>query len=402
MSIEAGIPLSPTQQFGTLLWRLIHGRQWDRALETARDWLSQEPENPDAHLGAGQALVNLGKYPQAEVHIAKVLASRPNHGFALRLASIAAFNQQKPARADEYIQRAIELQPNDAMHWYHLALMRYRQGLLEAAEKHARRSLELQPDNADTINLLAICQRGNPQGQLSQYLRALEINPESSVVHTNLGAYHLNRERNYAAAEASFRRALQCDPSNEMAQRNLFLVLRFRDPVYRILTLPRTLLGRISWARGNLTVVARVLLVLLWFSLGRIFWMVFAGWLLLIWPLVKAYEYLTLSDIRAKAGIVGARRGGWQGLHQWPLGVRLGIFAAVVLCFWGWIFFLYKTNIIPLDYVLAKGVVAVCLVFCSKLPGWWRRSRNLSAAKRGEKMFRRRSAKPAPAPPEPY
>ena len=37
MSIEAGIPLSPTQQFGTLLWRLIHGRQWDRALETARD-----------------------------------------------------------------------------------------------------------------------------------------------------------------------------------------------------------------------------------------------------------------------------------------------------------------------------------------------------------------------------
>jgi tetratricopeptide (TPR) repeat protein len=393
MNTDAGIPGNPAQQFGILLRRLIDGRQWDRALEVAREWLSQDPENAEAHLAAGQALVNLGKYAPAQVHMAKVLAARPNHVFALRLASIASANQQKMAEADEYIRRAIELHPNDAMNWYQLALMRYRQGSLKVAEEHARKALELQPENADTINLIANCQRGNPSGQLQQYLRALEINPESSIVHNNLGTYYLNAANDLPAAEACYRRALQCDPANEMAQRNLFLVLRSRDPVYRVLNWPRTLIGQFSWGRRDRTMIARIGLLILWFSIGRYFLLVFAAWLMLVWPLVKAYEYLTLGDIRAKAGIVGARRGGWKGFHRWPVTARLAIFAALVMAFWGGLFWLYEASILPPAWIVGVGIVALVAWYAQLIPGWWKRTMSRAAANRGEKKFRRAAAK---------
>jgi len=396
MSNNAGIPGSPAQQFGTMLRRLLESRQWDRALEVAREWLSQDPENPDAHLAAGHALVNLQQYPAAEVHVAKALAARPNHGFALRLASIACFHQQKMAKADEHIQRAIELQPNDPMHWYQLALMRYRQGLLEAAEKHAKRALELQPENADTINLIAICQRGNPRGQLAQYLRALEIDPENGVVHTNLGAYYLNSAHDHAAAEASFRRALQCDPTNRAAQQNLFAVLRLRDPMYRVLTWPRALLRRASWGGRDRTAMARIALLLLWLILGRYFMALFAIWLMLVWPVVKAYETLTVGDIRAKAGVAGARRGGWQGFHRWPLAARLAIFALLVLSFWGGLFWLYERGVLPPEWIIGVAVVALVAWYGQALPGWWKRRRTRAAANRAEKKFRRPSSQAAP------
>jgi tetratricopeptide (TPR) repeat protein len=408
MSAEASIPGSPVQQFEMMLRRLLGSRQWDRALEAARDWLSQDPENIEAHLGAAQALVNLHKYPAAETHIAKVLAARPNNSFAFRLASIVFFHQHKSGKAEEYIQRAIELQPNDPNNWYQLALMRFRQNLFPAAEQHARRALELQPDNANTINLIAICQRGNPRGQYEQYLKALEIDPENGVVHTNLGGYYLNTTRDYPAAEASFRRALQLDPTNELAQKNLFAVLRLRDPLYRVLTWPRTLLRGASWARRDRGMAVRIALLLLWLALGRYILVLIAVWLMLLLPLVKVYEYLTLSDIRAAAGVVGARRGGWAGFHRWPLAARLGIFAFLVLCFWGGLFWLYEGGILPAEWIIGAAGLTLLAWYVVMLSGWWKRSRTRAAAKRAEKKFHKKARaaqqdqRQRPAAPDPY
>jgi hypothetical protein len=221
-------------------------------------------------------------------------------------------------------------------------------------------------------------------------------------VHTNLGSYYLNSARDFPAAEASFRRALQCDPANRMAQQNLFAVLRLRDPVYRVLTLPRNLLRRVSWSRQGHTGLARIGLVLLWLSLGRYLWGVFAIWLLLVWPIIKAYEYLTLSDIRAKAGVAGARRGGWRGFHRWPLEARLAIFALLVVGFWGGLFWLYESRVLPLESVILVGTVALLVWFSFQFKGWWKRTRSRWAAKRAEKKFRPQVNRAGPSPADPY
>ena len=46
--------------YGMLISRFEESRQWDRALETAREWLSREPRGGRAHLAAGRAPVASG------------------------------------------------------------------------------------------------------------------------------------------------------------------------------------------------------------------------------------------------------------------------------------------------------------------------------------------------------
>jgi tetratricopeptide (TPR) repeat protein len=385
------MPGTPAQQYQMMLQRFIGSRQWDRALEVARDWLAQEPDNTEAHLAAGQALVNMKQFAAAQRHIEKVIAARPNMSFAFRLASIASQNLHKANEAEEYIQRAIELSPMDAMNWYQLALMRYRQGALQSAENHARRALALQPDSADTINLIAICQRGNPETQYNQYLKALELDPENAVVHGNIGVYHLGK-KDYVRAEACFRRALQLDPTNQVAQRNLFETLRQRDPVYRVMTWPRRLLYGASWLRRDRAMAARVGLLLLWLAAGQAFFWALAGWLLLVLPLVKAYEWMTISDLKSRAGVVGARRGGLFGFHRWPLMARLGLFGALVAAFWGGVYVLWADKVLDLDQIVIVGVTAILGLYASRLFRWVSARQRRAAASRAERKFQKKAA----------
>jgi tetratricopeptide (TPR) repeat protein len=395
MTTPAALPENPAQRYGILIRRLTESTQWQRLLETAREWLEQDPESADAHLAAGQALVNLRRYEQAPVHLQRVLTLRPRHAFAHRLASIAAFHRKKPAEAEEHVRQALALQPEDSGHWYHLAWMRYRQGALETAERHARHSLSLNPNDADTINLIAICQGGNPKAQLAQYLRALELDPENSVVHNNLGTYYLNSVGDKAAAEASFRRALQLNPEDEISQRNLLVVLRSRDRLYRTMTAPQVWFQRYERLRGGPFHPAK--LILIFFGLYLMVFMAF--WLLLFMPLVKAYEFLTLGDLRAKAGVVGARRGGWLGYRRWPLLARFAIFVGLAAAFWSTVGWLIVSQTWSPEWVYGMIGGAIISLTIASWPRRWKRWRNRRAARRGEKMLRRAGPLSPSSPP---
>ena len=57
-----------TPNYAILLSRFSSSGQWDRVLDTAREWLSLNPENIPAHLAAGQALNNLDRHAEAELY----------------------------------------------------------------------------------------------------------------------------------------------------------------------------------------------------------------------------------------------------------------------------------------------------------------------------------------------
>ena len=388
--MNTAAPESPSQRYSTLLNRLVGSRDWARALEVSRAWLAEDPLSAQAHLSAGQSLVNLERYSEASPHLIKALEAVPNHAFAHRLASIVCFHRKDFAKADEHIQRAIELQPNDATHWYHLAWMRYKNGALDIAAKHANRALELSPDDANIFNLLALCQRGDGKARLAQYQRALELDPENGVVHNNLGIYHLNAGRDYAAAEACFRQALRIDPADKTAQHNLFIALKHRNRFYQALRLPLALIEKVSWGRGDRSMLTRVGLVALWLVAGKIFWGILILWGALLFPLQKAYEFLTLGDIRAAAGVPGARRGGLLDYRRWPFAARLAIFGGLVLVFWGGVY-LAVARSSPDPRLLAAVIPLVVLPFAvTYLLRFFRRSRLRWIAKRSEKRFNRR------------
>jgi len=327
--------------YQVLLSRLKSSGQWDRVWDYAGEWLSSDPENLRAHLAAGQAAIQLKRFTEARPHIDRVLEGEPDNGFAHRLLSIVQFHAGENAAADESIRKAISLAPNDPYHWYHLGWMCYRQGARPAARSCVEKARELAPNNSDIINLLALCEPESPDTaarKFQQYRQALELDPENSDVHNNLGVHYLNIENDPKKAEVCFRRSLSLNPSSALARKNLFITLKKRDPVFRVLHAPRDFLARgmalVGKSRRR-NLIMFLLVLPIWILSARFVIGGLALWFLFVWPLVKVYERLTLGDIKADAGELGARKGGLFGYHRWSLKVRLGIFAAFLFAFWG-------------------------------------------------------------------
>jgi Flp pilus assembly protein TadD len=343
---------SNAPDYRMLLLRFTTSGQWDRALETARDWLAVDPENARAHLAAGQSLLNLKRQAEATPHLQRALAGEPGNSAAHRFISIAYFYAGRFKEADEAIQKAISLSPNDHYNWYHLAWMFYRHGDKKSATKYALRSRQLDPRDSDVVNLLALCGSSDPNAaavRLRQYEEALELDPENAEAHNNIGAYHLNVTRDFGKAEECFRRALFFDPSLKMARSNLFIAIKHRDGVYRALCWPRDgLLQVFSLMRRarRKSFLLYLLLLPLWVLTFRFVLGGLALWCLLVWPMVKVYEFLTIGDILARAGEIGGRRGGLLGYRRWPVRVRLFIFGACLVAFWAALtgVFFYVTN----------------------------------------------------------
>jgi tetratricopeptide (TPR) repeat protein len=325
--------------YGILAQRFISAGQWDRSLATALEWLSKEPENLRAHRVAGQSMINLERTEEAGPHVEKVLAGNPNDGFAHRLMAMVHFKEGKFHLADESIHKAISLNPTDAYHWYQLAHMSYSRGDLATAKKCAARARELDPRDANILNLSILCETDvTGAAKIQQYKDALALDPENATIYNNMGAQYLDNLKDYAAAEECFRRALFFEPASKMFRKNLFITVKERDLVYRILCTPKDWL----FAAYNFfprTRKKNFLLYLLTIPLWLLVFRYIIGglvlWFALVWPLTKVYEYLTIGDIRGRAGELGVQRGGFMGYRKWPLKVRLSIFAFLLISFWG-------------------------------------------------------------------
>jgi Flp pilus assembly protein TadD len=335
--------MTDVANYRNLITRFASSGQWERALKTAREWLSVEPENSDAHYAAGRALVVLNRHAEAERNVNRVLAARPGHGPSHRLIADIHFAAGRFKTAEESIRKAISLDPTDAIAWYELARICYEQGDESSAKEYAVKASELSPRNPDIMNLIAACEPVDSSTvgrKLARHREALELDPTHAATHENLGICHLHYTGDYQGAEESFRRALFFDPACKTAHSNLFLTLKNRDRVYRALHAPKDSVLKFfaSGSIPRINVFLDLLLLPIWLL---IFSFALAFWSLLFWPLLKAYEYLTIGDIRSSAGEVAATRGGFLGYRRLSLKIRLAIFAVLLGTFWGgavWLF----------------------------------------------------------------
>jgi tetratricopeptide (TPR) repeat protein len=331
------------QNYQLLTQRFMSSKQWDRSLASSLEWLSKEPENLRAHRVAAQSLINLERMEEAGGHVEKVLAGNPDDDFAQRLMAIVHFKAGRFKAADESIHRAISLNPTDAYHWQQCAHMSYHQGDLATAKKCVAQARELNPRDANILNLAILCEPGDAAAaKIQQYKAGLELDPENADIHNNLGVVYLDKLKDYAKAEECFRRALFFEPASEMSRKNLFITVKKRDLVYRILCTPKDWLFAVynffpRTRKKNLFLY--ILLIPVWLVAFRFIIGGLILWFALVWPLAKVYEYLTIGDIRARAGELGVRRGGFLGYRQWPVKIRLSIFALVLVSFWGVVVF---------------------------------------------------------------
>ena len=374
--------------------RLASSGQWDRLLEASREWLAQEPENPVAHRYCAQSLIKLGRHGEAEVHLEKLLVLRPNDSVAHRMMSMVQFELKRYGKADEWIQRAIAINPMDPNHWYHLARMCYVQKDLASGLKWISKARELAPNDPDILNLYALCS-GDAESRAVMLREVLALDPENAYAHNNLGTYYLGTAKDYPKAEECFRRALFLAPGLKIARSNLFVAIKQRDLIYRILCAPRDFLFRMRQSlfggEGRHPGAVGVG-VLVWLVLFRFVAAALLLWFIFIWPMLKVYEFLIIGDIRRQAGELGARRGGFLGYRQWPLQLRLAVFGVLLIGFWVGVYLVFgravtqssETGDTVSGLVFAAVLIGLLIYFGGKLLKkaavrfhTWRRSRRL-------------------------
>jgi tetratricopeptide (TPR) repeat protein len=278
------------------------------------------------------------------------LAGNPADGFAHRLMAMVYFEAGKFRLADESIQKAIAQNPTEASHWHQFAYMSYRQGDLVSARKHIARARELNPWNADILNMAILCEPNLPETakkKIQQYKDALALDPENANLYNNMGIQYLTHLKDFPQAEECFRRALFFDPTSKNARKNLFITVKKRDLIYRILCAPKDALVYVInfFARvRRYNLFLWILMIPLWLLAFRFIIGGLILWFALVWPLTKVYEYLTIGDLRARAGELGAQRGGFLGFRKWPVKFRLSIFALFLISFWGFVVLLFVPN----------------------------------------------------------
>jgi protein O-GlcNAc transferase len=88
-------------------------------------------------------------------------------------------------------------------------------GQLEKAERLARQAASLDERDADAWHLVGVvlAKQGQHAGAADAILRAITLNPRAAQFHVNLGSARFE-QRHYAEAAASYRRALELDPSS--------------------------------------------------------------------------------------------------------------------------------------------------------------------------------------------
>lgn len=121
------------------------------------------------------------------------------------------------------LRTAVELSPDQLRPRLHLAdVLMDTPGGAEEAESCLRQNLALEPTHLGTMVLLfkLFAQLGRSDEALSALSAAMQAHPRNEILHSELGRIQL-LSGNFAAAEASFRRALELKPDYPEAMNDL-------------------------------------------------------------------------------------------------------------------------------------------------------------------------------------
>jgi tetratricopeptide (TPR) repeat protein len=197
------------------------------AIEELRRIIQTHPQADDAHRLLGQALIDIGQFDAGLAAINEALRLRPQywgHHFVLGSSFYAAGRYGEALRA---FQRVVELQPDNA--WGYQMLGTTYHVLDDAANAKPNYETAIRLGNAKAHGNLGILYYEGAQyaDALTQFQESVKIEPDSALMHHNLGDVlaRLGRKREAAAAyqraAALSLAALEIRPKDAEAMRTL-------------------------------------------------------------------------------------------------------------------------------------------------------------------------------------
>jgi tetratricopeptide (TPR) repeat protein len=178
---------------------LCGGGRYKEAVVQSAECLKQLPQRPDAHCLHVYALIKAGDWKQAELKMKEALELFPASITVYEQATALAFECKRRPEVLKYAERCRELEPNDTgfLQWHATALMALNR--MDEADRVLDEGLSFKKDlDATHVNkgLIALA-RGEIESSISHLNKALEINPSSQIARTNLSAAIKNRNPLY-------------------------------------------------------------------------------------------------------------------------------------------------------------------------------------------------------------
>jgi tetratricopeptide (TPR) repeat protein len=174
---------------------LIYSQQghFDRALAVLDKAQAADPTDARVQSALGGALLQVGRWKQAQKILSKVLQINPNDENALNgLAIVAWQDEHQYDRALDYLQQALRAHP--------------------ASDSFM---------SSIYNNLGAVyCEMGRCQEAIAHFQRAIELTPNDPEYHTNLGNT-FGAIRRFADARAELQKALALAPDYAPARASL-------------------------------------------------------------------------------------------------------------------------------------------------------------------------------------
>ncbi|OWK39107.1 TPR domain protein, putative component of TonB system [Fimbriiglobus ruber] len=192
-----------------------------------RQFLSEQPEHPDALHLLGVVALQQGENGRAVEYIGRAIARNPdNAAYHVNLAE-AYRGLGQLDRAAECCRTALSIRPQSAEAANNLGMVLLAQGRTAEAADQFREALRLKPDFGMACNNVGNALRllGDFDGAVTHFRRATRIDPDLAEAHSNLGQLLLERHQPHEAL-AHLRNAVRLRPGLAEARNNLGNALR--------------------------------------------------------------------------------------------------------------------------------------------------------------------------------
>jgi Flp pilus assembly protein TadD len=124
---------------------------WEAASALFREVVSKHPSVVEGWNGLGNALLRLGKLPEADRAFRKALSLDPNYAAALSNAGLLRLKDGRPSEAATYFARAAALEPRNPAPRVNLAISHARRGAVAEAEETLAAARRAFPSNPDVL-----------------------------------------------------------------------------------------------------------------------------------------------------------------------------------------------------------------------------------------------------------
>jgi tetratricopeptide (TPR) repeat protein len=205
---------------------LVSSNHVEDAMEMYQQSLRINPNNAEAHINIGNAVLQLGRVAEARDQYQEAVRLRPGFAEAHQNLGVVLSRLGQRQEAREQWEQAVRIDPNYADALVNLGTALAQAGDMAGAAGHLTRALQIKPDNVEALDDLGnvMMGLGRVQEAISYYKQALRIKPDSVQAHNNMGIA-LTRLGRVAEAITHWKRAVEIDPYYADAHYNLGVAL---------------------------------------------------------------------------------------------------------------------------------------------------------------------------------